>query len=148
IRQLLTENLLVSAAGGALGLAMAYSINGFIGRRIPLLMAGGRFDLPSVNVPLDGRVFLFALICAGVTGIVFGMAPAWLASRSDVNDALKEERRGATGGRWQNWLRQAFIVGEIALALSMLAGTGLFIGRLKQLTGVNPGWRINGLLTG
>ena len=76
------------------------------------------------------------------------MAPAWLASRSDVNDALKENRRGATAGRWHNWLRQAFIVGELALALSMLAGTGLFIGALKHLTGLDPGWRVNGLVTG
>jgi len=149
MRQLLTESLLVSAVGGALGLALACCINTIISRRIPLLMAGGRFNLPSIDVPLDVRVFLFALICSVVTGIIFGVAPAWLASRSDVNDALKEDRRGATaGGRWQNWLRQAFIVAEIALALSMLAGTGLFIGRLKQLTGIDPGWRVNGLLTG
>lgn len=143
MRQSLTESLLVSMAGGGLGLALAFFINGFIGRRIAVIT-----DLPSVHVPLDGKVFLFALVCSVVTGIVFGMVPAWLASRSEVNDALKEDRRGATGGRWQNWLRQAFIVCELALALSMLAGTGLFIGALKHLTGLDPGWRVNGLLTG
>ena len=143
MRQSLTENLLVSVAGGALGLVLASFINEFIGRRVSVIT-----DVPGVHLPLDSRVFLFASICSVATGILFGLAPAWLASRSDVNDALKENRRGATGGRWQNWLRQSFIVGEIALALSMLAGTGLFIGALKQLAGLDPGWRVNGLLTG
>jgi predicted permease len=143
LRQSLTESLLIAAAGGTLGLSLASFINGFIGRRVALIT-----DWPSVHYPLDGRVFFFALVCSVLTGIVFGIAPAWLASRSDVNDALKEDRRGAIGARWQNWLRQAFIVGELALALSMLSGAGLFIGALKQLTGLDPGWRLNGLLTG
>lgn len=148
MRQLLTESLLVSAAGGAFGILLAYFLNGFLGRHIPLMdrsvLATGR----SMDVPLDVRVLVFALICSGLTGIVFGLAPAWLASRSDVNDALKEDRRGSIGGRWQNWLRQGLIIGEIALALSMLAGAGLFIGRLKQMTRIDPGWNVNGLLTG
>jgi predicted permease len=143
MRQSITESLLVSAAGGALGLALAFLVNEFVGRRIAVIT-----EVPGVHLPLDGRVFLFALVCSVVTGIVFGMAPAWLASRSDVNDALKEDRRGATGGRWQHRLRQAFIVGELAVALSMLSGAGLFIGALKQSTGLDPGWRVNGLLTG
>jgi predicted permease len=140
MRQLFTESLVVSLLGGGLGMVLAKSCKGIVGHHVPYM--------GSLDLPLDGRVFAFALGSALLTGIVFGTAPAWLASRSDVNDALKANRRGATAGPWHNLLRQGLIIGELALALSLLAGAGLFIRRLHQLARIEPGWRVDGVLTG
>jgi predicted permease len=100
-------------------------------------------DLPGVTLALDLRVFSFALFCSIFTGIAFGTIPAWLASRADVNEALKENARGATAGgsnhRWQH----AFIVGEVGFALVLLAGATLFVGGLKRFTRLDPGWRMD-----
>jgi predicted permease len=141
MRQLLTESLLVSAMGGGLGLLLAILCNGFISRDVPLMGA-------KVDVPLDGRVMGFAIVCSLLTGIIFGLAPAWLARRAEVNDALKNSPRGATGGGWHNWARQSLIIAQLALALALLAGAGLFIRKVQQLTRTDPGWRIDGLLAG
>ena len=97
MRQLLTDGLLVSALGGVFGLMLAALCNGVVSRSIEYLG----------ELPLDARVLAFAMICSLATGILFGIAPAWMASRSDVNDALKDNHRAATSDRWQNWLRQA-----------------------------------------
>jgi len=142
MRQLLTESLVVSLLGGALGLLLALWGDAFIGRR--MLIA----NEPGLNLAPDAAVFIFALLCALVTGIVFGTVPAWIASRADVNDALKESSRGTTSSRSQHGLRHTLIIGEVALALVLLTGASLFVRGLQRFTHRDPGWRVDGLLTG
>jgi predicted permease len=142
MRQLLTESLVVSLLGGSLGLLLAVGADAFIGRR--LLIA----DEPGLNLAPDASVLIFALLCSVLTGIVFGTVPAWIASRADVNDALKESSRGTTSSRSQHRLRHTLIIGEVALALVLLAGASLFVRGLQRFTHRDPGWRVDGLLTG
>src|SRR6185503_10371868 len=104
-------------------------------------------ELPGAKVTLDFRVFAFTLVCSLLTGVVFGVAPAWLASRADVNQALRENSRGSTAGRSHHRLRHALIVGEVAFALILLTGAGLFLRGLQRFVQLDPGWRVDGLLT-
>jgi predicted permease len=102
--------------------------------------------LSGVKLALDWRVFGFALFASTLTGLVFGAVPAWLASRVDVNDALKENLRGTTMSRSHYRLRHALIVGEVGFALVLLTGAGLFIGGLQRFLHLDPGWRPSGLV--
>ena len=136
LRQSLTGSLLVSVLGGGAGLMLAVWSNQLIGQRL-------FSELGGLTIPLDLRVFAFALFCAVFTGIAFGTLPAWLASRADVNEALKENVRGGTAGRSQHRLRQAFIVGEVGFALVLLAGAMFFVGGLKRFLRLDPGWRVD-----
>jgi putative ABC transport system permease protein len=139
LRQSLTESVMVSLLGGALGLLLASWSNGIIGRQL-------FSDLPGVSLTLDMRVFGFALFASMLTGLVFGAVPAWLASRADVNDALKENLRGTTASRLHHRLRHALIVGEVGFALVLLTGAGLFIGGLQRFLRLDPGWRVDGVV--
>jgi putative ABC transport system permease protein len=143
IRQLLAESLLLALIGGALGLVLANWSSDFLGSR--LMFPGGHRGLA---MSLDGRVLLFALLCSTLTGVLFGIAPAWLASRTNLNEVLKTSARNVSAGRSQHRLRHALIIGEIALALVLLTGTGLFIGGLQRFIARDPGWQVDGLLTG
>ncbi len=147
LKQCLTESVVVSLFGGALGLLIAFWCADFIGRRLfdgfgrPLLD-----NSSGLSVALDGRVFGFALVCSVLTGLIFGAVPAWFASRADVNDTLKESLRGTTGGRTHHRVRNALIVGEIGFALALLTGAGLFISGLQRFVHLSPGWRVEGLV--
>jgi predicted permease len=140
MRQSLTESLLVSLAGGALSLALAYAVVTFISRRL-------FGELPGAEVAVDLSVFGFALLCSVLTGLVFGIVPAWLASRADVGQALRQHVRGATSGRSHHHLRHALIVGEVAFALILLTGAGLFLKGLERFAHLDPGWQVDGLVT-
>jgi predicted permease len=140
LRQSMTESLLISFVGGALSLLLALWAVGFISRRL-------YGELPGAKVSLDFRVFGFALLCSVLTGLIFGAVPAWLASRADVNQALRENVRGSSAGRSQQRLRNLLIVGEVAFALVLLAGAGLFLRGLQRFSNQDPGWRVDGLLT-
>ena len=142
MRQLLTESLVVSLLGGALGLLLASAGDAFIGRRMLIANESG------LNLAPDATVLIFALLCSVLTGIVFGTVPAWIASRSDVNNGLKESSRGTTSSRSQHRLRHTLIIGEVALALVLLTGASLFVRGLQRFTHRDPGWRVDGLLTG
>jgi predicted permease len=100
-----------------------------------------------LKIPLDATVLLFGGLCAGLTMVLFGTVPAWLAARTDVSSALKQTSRGGTAGRSQQRLRHALIIGEVALALVLLAGAGVFIRGLDRFARHDPGWRVDGLLT-
>ena len=139
LRQSLTESLGVSLIGGALSLLLALWAVQFISRRL-------FSELPGAKVTLDFSVFGFALLCSVLTGLIFGTVPAWLSSRVDVNQALRENSRGSTSGHSQNRLRQALIVGEVAFALVLLAGAGLFLRGLQRFAHLDPGWRVDGLV--
>ena len=139
LRQSLTESIMISVLGGALGLLLASWSNGLIGRQLFT-------DRSGVNLTLDWRVFGFALFASMLTGLVFGVVPAWLASRADVNDALKENLRGTTANRSHHRVRHALIVGEVGFTLVLLTGAGLFIGGLQRFLRLDPGWRPDGLV--
>jgi putative ABC transport system permease protein len=140
LRQSLTESFVVALLGGALSLLLAHWSVAFLSRRL-------FSELPGVNVTLDLRVFGFALLCSLATGLVFGTVPAWLASRADVNQALRQNARGSTAGRSHQRLRNALIVGEVAFALVLLMGAGLFLRGLHRFAQIDPGWQVDGLLT-
>lgn len=139
LRQSLTESLTVSLIGGVLSLVVAIWGVEFISNRL-------FSELPGARVALDYRVFGFAFVISVLTGLIFGTVPAWLASRADVNQALRENSRGSTGARSQNRLRHALIIGEVAFALVLLTGAGLFLRGLQRFTGHDPGWQVDGLV--
>jgi putative ABC transport system permease protein len=140
LRQSLIESLIISLIGGALSLLIAMWGVGFISRRL-------FNELPGAKVALDLSVFGFALLCSLLTGLIFGTVPAWLASRADVNQALRENVRGSSGGRSHQRLRNMLIVGEVAFALILLTGAGLFLRGLQRFANLDPGWRVDGLVT-
>src|SRR5689334_3162132 len=140
LRQSLTESILVAIIGGIVSLVIALAAVRFISTRLFT-------DLPGASVQLDYKVFGFALLCSLLTGVLFGTVPAWLASRADVNLALRENSRGNTAGRSQNRLRHTLIIGEVAFAMVLLAAAGLFLSGLRRFINADPGWRVDGLLT-
>jgi len=99
-------------------------------------------------VRLDGWVLAFTLIVSVVTGILFGIAPAFAASNTDVSETLKEGgRSSAAGGGSRNRLRHGLVVAEIAFSLVLMIGAGLLVTSFSRLTGVNPGIRPDNVLT-
>jgi putative ABC transport system permease protein len=140
LRHSLTESLLVAIIGGMVSLGIALAAVRFISSRLFI-------DLPGASVQLDYKVFGFALLCSLLTGVLFGTVPAWLASRADVNLALRENSRGNTGGKSQNRLRHTLIIGEVAFAMVLLAAAGLFLRGLQRFINADPGWRVDGVLT-
>jgi putative ABC transport system permease protein len=140
LRQSLIESLIISLTGGALSFLLALSGIRFISSRL-------FSELPGAKVTLDYKVFGFALLCSLLTGLLFGTVPAWLASRTDVNQALREGARGSSAGRSHQRLRSALIVGEVAFALVLLTGAGLFLRGLQRFINLDPGWRLDGLVT-
>lgn len=142
MRELLVESLLLAFVGGGAGLMIALWCNDLIGSRI---VVGPN---PGLALPLDPRVFTFALGITALIGLTLGVLPAWNATRTDVNDALKQQARGSTSDRSQHRMRHALIVIEFALALTLLAGAGVFISGLQRFTDRDPGWKPDHLLTG
>jgi predicted permease len=140
VRGLLTESVLLSLAGGGLGLLLA-----FWGVRALGQWSGA--SLPSMHgIGIDAWVLAFTLGVSVITGLAFGLAPAVQAWRTDVNAALKEEGRGDTGGH-RHRLRHLLVASEVALALVLLIGAGLLIKSFSRLNAVDPGFRTDGVLT-
>jgi putative ABC transport system permease protein len=140
VRQLLTESIILSLAGGALGLLLAVWWS-------DLLMALGK-DIPrSFQVGLDWRVFGFTLGVSVLTGIVFGLVPALHLSKTDLTESLKEGGRGSGDGARRNRVRGFLLVSEMAIAVVLLVGAGLLIQSLWRLQRVNPGFDAHNLLT-
>jgi putative ABC transport system permease protein len=141
VRQLLTESLLLSLAGGALGVGLAvWGVDALIALSPPNLIGSTQVG---VSLPVLG----FTLGVSVLTGVIFGLLPALEAARTDANDALKETGRGNTGSRSSRRARSAFVVSEIALALVLLVGAGLLIKSFSRLTSVDPGFDPTNLLT-
>jgi putative ABC transport system permease protein len=139
-RQLLAESMLLSLAGGGLGLLVAFGGVRALGR-----WSGA--SLPSMHaIGIDVWVLAFTLGVSVITGLLFGLVPVLQAWRTDINIALKEEGRGDTGGQ-RNRLRHLFVVSELALALVLLIGAGLLMKSFSRLTDVNPGFRTDDVLT-
>jgi putative ABC transport system permease protein len=142
LRQLLTESLLISFLGGLLGLVVAGWANAWIG---PQIVVG---DETGLALPLNLKMIGFALLISTLSGLAFGLVPAWRASRADVNDSLKQGSRGTTDDRVQLRVSYGLIVAEVALALVLLAGAGMFVRGLDRFTFRDPGWRVDGLTIG
>jgi putative ABC transport system permease protein len=139
--QFLTESVVLAGIGGALGVALA----AILLRVILVVMPA--YTLPSeADVRLNVPVLLFTLAAAVLSGILFGCAPAWQATRSNLSETLKEGGRSSVGGG-RHRLRRAFVVAEFALALSLLAGGGLAIHSLIKLMNVDLGFKRDHLLT-
>jgi len=141
VRQLLTESAMLSIAGGALGLLLAVW-------GVKLIIGINPDGIPRAReISLDARVVFFTFAVSFVTGIVFGLVPAWYASKPDMNETLKDAGRGSTGGIHRQRFRNVLVVTEVALALVLLIGGGLMIRSFYTLQQVHPGFEVSNLLT-
>jgi putative ABC transport system permease protein len=134
VRQLLTESVLLALGGAAVGIVIALW-------GLDLIVAAVPADKPFWMVfTIDGRVLAFTAATAVVTGILFGLAPAWQVTRADLHDSLKEGSRGAGTGAGRQRLRQTLVVAEVALSIVLLVGATLLIRSFLQLQRVDPGF--------
>ncbi len=144
IRQLLTESLLLSLAGGVAGVLIAYWGVPALVATLPQNQLNALPFLKSLQLDLSILGFSFGLSL--LTGLIFGIVPALQSSRLDLNEVLKEGGRHATAGTGQR-LRSALVVGEIALAVVLLVGAGLMMKSLMRLLQTNIGFNTENLLT-
>jgi predicted permease len=139
VRQMLTESVLLSLIGGAVGVAGAT-----FGSRALLVIAAGQLPRTS-EIGLDGTVLLFALAASIITGVLFGLAPALRARHTDLQTSLREAGRGLVSGSGQR-LRTGLVVSEVALAVVLIVGAGLMTRSFIQLLRVDLGFRPERLL--
>lgn len=135
VRQMLTESLLLAAAGGILG--------AILGRWLSALLSGIKLpaDLPiRFELVFDWRVFSYIAVVALGTGLIVGLIPAWRASRADLNEVLREGGRSmAEGGRRQR-MRSALVVAQVAVSLVLLVAAGLFVRSVQRAQSVDLGF--------
>jgi len=141
IRKTLTESALLSVLGGAAGLLLAQW-----GTRMLLALRPENLARLS-GIHMDTRVLLFALLISVLTGVVFGMAPAWVAARGGVAEALNENGRRTTASAMGHRVRKILVTSELALALVLLVGAGLLIKGFSRLRSTNPGFNPANVMT-
>lgn len=140
VRQLLLESLLLAGAGSLVGVLLAAVATPWL-----RILAAGRIVRAS-EIALDGPVLLFTLAVALLAGIIFGLVPALAATRADQNADLRSGGRGSTGNLHRS-LRSGLVAGQVALAMLVLVGAALLTRSLMRLTGVDPGFRVDHILT-
>ena len=141
LREAVLESLLLSITGGVFGVGLAA-----IALRVGVSVLPE--TLPRIQeIRLDGQVVLFAIVLSVLTGIVCGLAPAFAALRTNVNETLKEGGRTGTVGGGHAWLRTALVAGEIAIALVLLAASGLLLRSFEKMLAVDLGFRPDHVLT-
>jgi putative ABC transport system permease protein len=141
ILQLLTESLLLSLIGGALGIALAVFV-------MPLLRSFNPGSLPRLaEASLDIRVLLFSFLISVLTGLVFGLAPAIRISAKNLSESINAGTRGSTAGPGRSRLQAALIIGEIGLALILMTAAGLLLESFARLIRVDPGFAAQNLMT-
>ncbi|HKE27883.1 MAG TPA: ABC transporter permease [Bryobacteraceae bacterium] len=141
LAQMLTESMLLSSIGGIVGIAAA-----FVGLRFLLqLIPPGTPRLTEVD--LDGRVLLFAVLASVLTGLIFGLAPALHAMRSNLFPGIRENSRGCGASAKTGRFRDLLVISELALALVLMVGAGLLLGTLRSLLDENPGFNPTQLVT-
>jgi putative ABC transport system permease protein len=134
VRGLLVEGVLLSLAGAVIGVALAYF-------GVNVLRAWLPSGLPRISaIAMDARVLSVAVAAAVVTGLLFGSVPALHSARPDLTSALKDGGRSQTAGTAGQRLRSALVVGEVALAVVLLVGAGLFAGSFVRLMRIDPGF--------
>ncbi len=135
LRQMLTESLLTSIAGGVLGVALAWG-------GLHLLLHYAPVDLPRITeVSIDGRVLAFAFGLAALAGIVFGSVPAWQASKTDPQTALRAASHNITDGRRGVRLREALVSLEVGLGALLVIASGLLVLSFVRLMNVDKGFQ-------
>jgi predicted permease len=140
---MLMEGLVLSFAGTITGLAVAHAM---IKGLVALIPASRMDDMPYLkHMSIDVPVLLFAFAVALITGIIFALAPALQASGANVQDALKDGSRSSHSGKWRRFA-SALVVAEVALAMVLLAGSGLLVKSLYRLLSVDPGFDQRNLL--
>lgn len=151
VRLLIVESLMLALAGGALGVAASYGALTFV-RDSTMATAGtvgengtGLYRLPYAEI--DVQVLAFALGATLIAGLLCGIAPALFSSRRDPNDVLKEGGRGAGDGRGVGRMRGAFVIAEVALAVFVLAGTGIFVRSFLAVISIDPGFETSRAVT-
>ena len=141
IRQLLTESVLLALAGGVLGLGLSWAATRYFATL-------GNNNLPQgMPIAMDTRVLLFMVAISVLTGILFGIFPALQLSRTNVNETLRDEGRGSTGGHRRVQLRGLLVMGQVALSLVLLIGAGLLVRSFSRLLRVDPGFDPQNVLT-
>ncbi|MGZ4890507.1 MAG: ABC transporter permease, partial [Candidatus Angelobacter sp.] len=141
IRQLLTESVLLAFIGGLLGLGLSWAATKYFATL-------GNNNLPQgMPITMDARVLLFVLAISILTGILFGIFPALQLSGTNVNQTLRDEGRGSTGGHRRVQLRGLLVVGQVALSLMLLIGAGLLVRSFSRLLSVEPGFDPQNVLT-
>jgi putative ABC transport system permease protein len=135
-RQLLIENLILFLAGGGLGCFIAWWALDFV---VALAVAGG-YVPDRISVMLDGRVLALSLLVSLTTGLIFGLAPAWQASKVDLNNGLKDSSQTARGGPRSGRARRVLIVAELTISVVLLVGVGLVTRSLLGLYGNTDGF--------
>jgi len=141
ILKTLTESTLLSVLGGAAGLLFARW-----GTSMLLALRPEKLERLS-GIHMDTRVLLFVLVVSVATGIVFGMAPVWIATRADVAGALKDSGRGTTTSTIGHRIRRLLVTSELAIALVLLVGAGLLIKGFTRLRSINPGFNSANVVT-
>jgi putative ABC transport system permease protein len=140
VRQLLTESVMLALAGGLLGLGIAYWSVKTLVVMVP--------SIPRSNdLGIDGFVMAFTLVISVITGLLFGVVPALQTSKSSLHETLKEGGRTGSADVSGRGLRRALVIGEVALALTLLIGAGLLIKSVAKLQRVTPGFDPDRLLT-
>jgi len=135
IRQLLTESLVLSTGGAVLGVALAFAVDAYLAHQ-------GSLVLPLLSsIRVDGEVLAWTLLITLVDGILFGLAPGFILSRSNVQEALKDAGRGLSEGRKHDRLRSTMVVSEIALACVLLVGAGLLLRSFLRVLDVDLGFQ-------
>jgi putative ABC transport system permease protein len=142
MRQLLAESVLLASLGGALGLLLALFLTRVLRSLVPPFLLAG-----IAEVAVDWRVLGFTFGLSILTGLVFGAAPAWWATRLNVHQTLKEGGRGSGGGFRHARVRNALVVAEVALSVVLLVSAGLMIRSLSAMAKVDPGFRPDHVLT-
>jgi putative ABC transport system permease protein len=146
IRQLLTESLLLALVGGAAGLLFSVWGVDLISKGMPPTFT--KYIPGWRHMGIDKTVLLFTLGASVLTGILFGIVPAFQATRTNLNEALKEGgQKGASGGARRNLMRSLLVVAEVALSLVLLAGAGLMVRSFYEMMSADVGLRPDGVLT-
>lgn len=130
----LTECMVLAVAGGFGGLLVALWLNAALGCAIRI------GDVQGLSLSMNGRILTATFLVSLLTGVLFGLLPAWLASRSDAVAMLKQQHRGSTSGKGSQFARHALIVAEVALALALLSAAGVMIRGFQAMIRRPSGW--------